>query len=122
MRTLLCAMLLLPSFAAAQRRTAPLSYVLQLSRPASAAGAANRLLTDDGARAWLRRYRPNEYPVLLEHALRTRDLARMAAAATDPRRLREAALARPDEPAALSLAGEGPAFRQAALDWDTLPE
>jgi hypothetical protein len=113
----------------------PLSYVARLAGPSVTLSAAPAFLADRGAQAWLLKNRPEAYPSFVARALELSDWRKTFAAHDDPRQLREALLARADDPlgaspaALLALAGRDPVLAKkrrllevAALEWNGISE
>jgi hypothetical protein len=113
----------------------PLSYVASLTGPAPTLAVAPQFLADRAAQSWLLTNRPEAYPAVVARAFELQDWKATLAAHDDPRTLREAALARADDPigaspAALlgvvdrdpSLAPRRRLFEIAALEWGAMAE
>ena len=108
----------------------PLSYALILNSPAPSLSAGSAFLADPAAQHWFEAHRPEQLPVLIRGALGLRDWEQTLTAYDDPRRLREAILARQESPVAndpallLRMIDRAPAlaarrqlYEEAVLDW-----
>ncbi len=127
-----------PPSAAAQAGPAaphPLSLAANLAGPAPTLAAAAAFLAAPAAQAWLMGNRPQAYAPTVARALRLDDWRRTLTAHDDPRLLREALLARADDPvvnspaALMGLVDRDPAlsakrrlYAIAALEWDALSQ
>jgi len=121
--------------AAAVSAPRPLSYVALLTGGAPTLAAAPAFLADRTAQDWLLKNRPEAYPAVVARALELQDWKQTLTAHDDPRTMREAALARIDDPIAASpsallglvdrepaLAAKRRVYEIAALEWRALSE